>query len=58
MDEVSELKINMYEQQLKTEKIRLGFLSQQIQPHFIINTLNILYSYEPEEYQLSQKMIL
>lgn len=58
MDEVSQLKINMYEQQLKNEKVRLGFLSQQIQPHFIINTLNILYSYEPEEYQLSQKMIL
>ena len=58
MDEVSELKIHMYEQKLKAEKIRLGFLSQQIQPHFIINTLNILYSYEPEEYQLSQKMIL
>ncbi len=58
MDEVSELKIHMYEQQLKAEKIRLGFLSQQIQPHFIINALNILYSYEPEEYQLSQKMIL
>lgn len=58
MDEVSELKISMYEQQLKTEKIRMGFLSQQIQPHFILNTLNILYSYEPEEYLLSRKMIL
>lgn len=58
MDEVSELKISMYEQQLKTDKIRLGFLSQQIQPHFILNALNILYSYEPEEYPLIQKMIL
>lgn len=58
MDEVSELKIHMYEQKLKADRIRLGFLSQQIQPHFIINTLNILYSYEPEEYQLSQRMIL
>lgn len=58
MDEVSELQINMYEQKLKAEKVRLGFLSQQIQPHFILNALNILYSYEPEEYQLSQKMIL
>lgn len=58
MDEVSELKISMYEQQLKSEKIRLGFLSQQIQPHFILNALNILYSYEPEEYPLSRKMIL
>lgn len=58
MDEVSELKISMYEQQLKTNKIRLGFLSQQIQPHFVLNALNILYSYEPEEYPLIQKMIL
>ena len=58
MDEVSELKISVYEQKLKSEKIRMGFLSQQIQPHFILNTLNILYSYEPEEYPLSRKMIL
>lgn len=58
MDEVSELKINIYEQQLRSEKIRLGFLSRQIQPHFILNALNILYSYEPEEHPLSQKMIL
>lgn len=58
MDEVSELKISMYEQQLKTDKIRLAFLSQQIHPHFILNALNILYSYEPEEYPLIQKMIL
>lgn len=58
MDEVSELKIQMYEQQIKAEKTRLGFLSQQIQPHFILNALNILYSYEPEEYRLSRTMIL
>lgn len=58
MDEVSELKISVYEQKIKNEKIRLGFLSRQIQPHFILNTLNILYSYEPEEYMLSRKMIL
>lgn len=36
----------------------MRFLSQQIQPHFILNTLNILYSYEQEEYPLIQKMIL
>lgn len=58
MDEVSDLKLSVYEQQLKTDKIRLGFLSQQIQPHFILNALNVLYSYEPEEYPLIQKMIL
>ncbi len=58
MDEVSELKISVYEQKIKNERIRLGFLSRQIQPHFILNALNILYSYEPEEYLLSRKMIL
>ena len=36
----------------------MRYLTKQIQPHFILNTLNILYSYEPEEYPLIQKMIL
>ncbi len=58
MDEVSRLKINVYEEKLEKQKIRMRFLSQQIQPHFILNTMNILYSYEQEEYPLIQKMIL
>lgn len=58
MDEVSRLKIDVYEEQLKNKDINMRFLSQQIQPHFILNAMNILYSYEPEEYSLIQKMIL
>ena len=58
LDEMSELKIVVYEQQLEKEKIRRCFLSQQIQPHFILNAMNILYSYEQDEYPLIQKMIL
>ena len=58
MEEVSNLKINVYEEQLEKQDIRLKFLSQQIQPHFILNTLTILYSYEQNEYPLIQKMIL
>ena len=58
LDEMSELKIDVYEQQLEKEKIRRYFLSQQIQPHFILNAMNILYSYEQDEYPLIQKMIL
>ena len=58
MEDVSRLKIDVYEQQLEKQNIRLKFLSQQIQPHFILNTLNILYSYEKEEFPLIQKMIL
>ena len=57
LDEMSELKIDVYEQQLEKEKIRRCFLSQQIQPHFILNAMNILYSYEQDEYPLIQKMI-
>lgn len=58
MEDVSRLKIDVYEQQLEKQNIRLKFLSQQIQPHFILNTLNILYSYEKDEFPLIQKMIL
>lgn len=58
MDRVSELKIDVYEKELERNKIKMRYLSEQIQPHFILNAMNILYSYEPEEYQLSQKMIL
>ena len=58
MDDVRDLKISLYEEQLKAQKIKMGFLAQQIRPHFILNALNILYSYEPEEYALSQRMIL
>jgi sensor histidine kinase YesM len=58
MDQVEELKISVYEEQLKAQKIKLGFLAQQIKPHFILNTLNILYSYEQEEFPLIQRMIV
>ena len=58
MDEVTELKIRIYEEKLKAQKIHLRFLSQQIRPHFILNTLNILYSYEKEDFPLIQRMIL
>ena len=58
MDEVRDLKISVYEEKLKTQKIHLRFLSQQIRPHFILNTLNILYSYEKEDFPLIQRMIL
>lgn len=58
MDQVSELKIDVYEQELEKKDIKMQYLSQQIQPHFILNAMNLLYSYEPEEFPLIQKMIL
>lgn len=58
MDQIEGLKIDAYEEQLEKKNIRMRYLSQQVQPHFILNAMNILYSYEPEEYALSRKMIL
>lgn len=58
MEQVNALKIDAYEKELEKKDIRMRYLSQQVQPHFILNAMNILYSYEPEEYPLIQKMIL
>ncbi len=58
MDDVQRLQQGVYEERLKEQNVRLKFLSQQIQPHFIMNTLNILYSYEQDEYPLIQKMLI
>ena len=58
MEQVQELKIGVYEKELERKDIKMRYLSQQIQPHFILNAMNILYSYEPEEYNLIQKMVL
>ena len=58
MNQIKDLKIDAYEEQLEKKNIRMRYISQQVQPHFILNAMNILYSYEPEEYPLAQKMIL
>lgn len=58
MDEVKNLKISVYEKELERKNIKMRYLSQQIQPHFIMNAMNIIYSYKPEEYPLIQKMVL
>ncbi|MFV0466825.1 MAG: sensor histidine kinase [Lachnospiraceae bacterium] len=58
MDQVHHLKIDVYEKELERKSIMMRYLSQQIQPHFILNAMNIIYCYEPEEYSLIQKMVL
>ena len=55
---IKNLKINVYEKELEKKDIKLQYLSQQIQPHFILNAMNIIYSYEPDQYDLIQKMVM
>lgn len=44
MREVVKLKITLYEQELEKKRIQIGFLQQQIRPHFYLNCLTTIYS--------------
>lgn len=44
MREITKLKINLYEQELEKKRIQIGFLQQQIKPHFYLNCLTTIYS--------------
>lgn len=44
MREITKLKINLYEQELEKKRIQIGFLQQQIKPHFYLNCLTSIYS--------------
>ena len=57
MDQIQRLKVGVYEEKIEKQKIRLEYLSHQVQPHFVLNTLNILYCYRQDEYPLMRKMI-
>ncbi len=58
MDKVNELEYNLYETRLKEQEINLKYISQQIRPHFILNALNVIYTYKEEEFPLVKKMVI
>lgn len=57
MDQLEKLKIEIYENQLEQQEIRLQYLSQQIQPHFILNSLNTLYNYSEKDTETAREII-
>lgn len=57
MDRIQTLKDGVYEEKIEKQKIQMEYLSHQVQPHFVLNALNILYCYQPGEYPLMQKTI-
>lgn len=58
-EEISRLKINVYEEQIAKQKYELEFLRLQINPHFFLNCLNIIYSLvNGKRYQLIQTMVV
>ncbi|UJF31834.1 sensor histidine kinase [Paenibacillus hexagrammi] len=43
VEEITDLKIGVYEERLRTQKAELKQLQSQINPHFYMNTMNVLY---------------
>ncbi|MBQ9064804.1 MAG: histidine kinase [Blautia sp.] len=58
MDKVNDLEYRLYETKLKEQETELKYISQQIRPHFILNALNVIYTYNEEEFPLVKKMVM
>lgn len=59
MEQIQQLKINVYEEKINTQKAELQHLQLQIKPHFFLNSLNIIYALaSTKKYDLIQEMTL
>ena len=57
MDQIKELKISVYEEQLATQREELEHLQLQISPHFFMNSLYIIYGLaQVKNFKLVQEM--
>lgn len=57
MDQVKKMQTKLYAQELQQKETKLRYLSQQIQPHFILNSLNTLYTYSTRDVDATRKII-
>lgn len=57
VDEINQLETNLYRTKLREQQIKLKYISRMIQPHFVLNALNIVYSYRETEFSLVKKMV-
>lgn len=59
ISQIEELKINVYEEQLSKQRAELKHLQLQINPHFFMNSLNIIYNLiQVKQYSLTQEMTM
>jgi sensor histidine kinase YesM len=57
VSKVKGLKIDIYEKTLEQQKTKMDFLTLQIEPHFYLNCLNIIFNMaQMEDYQNIQKL--
>lgn len=58
-DKIVELRIDNYEREIQRQKVELRNLQLQIKPHFLFNSLNLMYNLvQMGEYQSVQQMLL
>ncbi|MEW9701858.1 histidine kinase [Paenibacillus sp. SI8] len=58
VDEITHLQINVYEERLRAQKSELKHLQAQINPHFFLNTLNIIFQLaDMKRYDLVKKTV-
>ncbi|MEK0315516.1 sensor histidine kinase [Cohnella sp. 56] len=59
ISQIEALKIDVYEEQLHKQRAELKHLQLQINPHFFMNALNILYNLaQVKQYELIQEMTM
>ena len=59
MKQIKELKISIYEEKIIRQNAELMYLQMQVNPHFFLNTLNIIYSLaRTKKFDLIQEMTL
>ncbi len=59
VEQIKNLKIKVYEDELLRRDIELQYLKTQIKPHFLMNTLNVIYSFLlTGAYDMAQKAIM
>ena len=58
MEDLNDLEFSLYRSKISEQRTKLKYLGQQIRPHFILNALNIIYTYEADEFYLVKKMVL
>ncbi|MBB6671403.1 sensor histidine kinase [Cohnella nanjingensis] len=59
VQQIEHLKIDIYEEQIRTQKAELKALQAQIHPHFFMNSLNIVYHLaQVRSYEIIQSLAL
>lgn len=59
MDDITKLKMDVYEARLSRNKLRQQYYNLQIKPHFLANAFNMIYQFaQIQNYAMIQKLVM